>query len=187
MAASATRGRPAPTTPNLKGDRLSWQGTVLSPNDTQAIFSVQFDGAGTAAQPKGKATLDFALTGGKAGTLHRRRRRHRRSARRSGAHRRAAAVDRRADQRRHRDRVAVRLSRQRAARSLRAARLSPFMGAIETEILGFANGTVTASGPPRRRARSRRVRQHHRARCRHRRRAGVAAVAAQRGRCAATM
>ena len=24
---------------NLKGDRLTWQGTVLSPNDTQAIFA----------------------------------------------------------------------------------------------------------------------------------------------------
>ena len=40
---------------SLKGDRLSWPGTVLSPNDTQAIFSVQFDGAGTTAQPKGHA------------------------------------------------------------------------------------------------------------------------------------
>ena len=54
---------------SLKGDRLSWQGTVLSPNDTQAIFAVQFDGTGTAAQPKGQLKLDFALTGGKAGTF----------------------------------------------------------------------------------------------------------------------
>jgi len=54
---------------NIKGDRLTWQGTVLSPNDTQAIFAVQFDGAGTVAQPKGRATLDFALTGGKAGAF----------------------------------------------------------------------------------------------------------------------
>src|SRR4029453_15049800 len=46
-----------------------WQGTVLSPNDTQAIFAVQFEGAGTVAHPKGHATLDFSLTGGKAGTF----------------------------------------------------------------------------------------------------------------------
>ena len=39
---------------NLKGDRLSWQGTLLSPNDTQAIFALQFDGAGTVAHPQGQ-------------------------------------------------------------------------------------------------------------------------------------
>ena len=43
------------------------------------------------------------------------------------------------------------------------ARLSPFMGAIETEILGFANGTITASGRLADERRSRRLRQHHRA------------------------
>ena len=53
----------------FKGDRLSWQGTLLSPNDTQAIFAVQFAGAGTTAHPKGQATLDFALSGGDAGTF----------------------------------------------------------------------------------------------------------------------
>ena len=33
---------------SLKGDRLTWQGTLMSPNDPGA-FAVQFDGAGTAA------------------------------------------------------------------------------------------------------------------------------------------
>src|SRR4029453_934088 len=54
---------------NLKGDRLTGQGTVPSPNDTQAIFAVQFEGAGTVAHPKGHAAVDFALTGGKAGAF----------------------------------------------------------------------------------------------------------------------
>ena len=131
---------------NLKGDRLSWQGTVLSPNDTQAIFAVQFDGAGTAAHPKGRATLDFALTGGKAGVF-------------IGAG--EATADLLGDQARivarlpsigalvnadiataspYDYRVNAQLDR------FELARLSPFMGAIETEILGFANGTITASG-----------------------------------------
>lgn len=130
----------------LKGDRLSWQGTVLSPNDTQAIFAVQFDGAGTVAHPKGRATLDFALTGGKAGAF-------------IGAG--EATADLLGDQARivarlpsigalvnadiataspYDYRVNAQLDR------FELARLSPFMGAIETEILGFANGTVTASG-----------------------------------------
>jgi outer membrane protein insertion porin family len=133
-------------TAHLKGDRLSWQGTVLSPNDTQAIFSVQFDGTGTAAQPKGQLKLDFALTGGKAGTL-------------VGAG--EATADLLGDQ----ARIVARLPSigalinadvsthspydYRATAQLdrfELARLSPFMGAIETEILGFATGTVTASG-----------------------------------------
>ena len=130
----------------LKGDRLSWQGTVLSPDDTQAIFAMQFEGAGTVAHPKGHATLDFALTGGKAGTF-------------IGAG--DATVDLLGDQ----ARVAARLPAigaqinadiataspydYRVSAELdrfELARLSPFLGAIEAEILGFANGTITASG-----------------------------------------
>ena len=41
---------------------------MLSPNDTQAIFAVKFDGAGTVAHPKARHA-DFALTGGKAGAF----------------------------------------------------------------------------------------------------------------------
>ena len=133
-------------TANLKGDRLSWQGTVLSPNDTQAIFSVQFDGTGTAAQPKGQLKLDFALTGGKAGAF-------------------IGAGDATADLLGDQARIVARLPSlgalinadiatkspydYRATAQLdrfELARLSPFMGAIETEILGFTTGTVTASG-----------------------------------------
>jgi len=131
---------------SLKGDRLSWTGTVLSPNDTQAIFSAQFDGAGTTAQPKGHATLDFALTGGKAGAF-------------IGAG--DATADLLGDQARIVARlpsIGARINADIATASpydyrvnaqldrFELARLSPFMGAIETEILGFANGTVTASG-----------------------------------------
>ncbi|HWI19158.1 MAG TPA: hypothetical protein VNT81_15495, partial [Vicinamibacterales bacterium] len=131
---------------SLKGDRLTWRGSVLSPDDTQAIFSVQFDGAGTAAQPKGKASLDFALTGGKAGTFIG-----------SGS----ATADLLGDQ----AHVVARLPSIGALINADIAtatpydyrltaqldrfeltRLSPFMGAIETEVIGFANGTVTASG-----------------------------------------
>ncbi|HEX6163491.1 MAG TPA: translocation/assembly module TamB domain-containing protein [Vicinamibacterales bacterium] len=131
---------------SLKGDRLSWTGTVLSPNDTQAIFSVQFDGAGTVAHPKGRATLDFALTGGKAGSL-------------IGAG--EATADLLGDQARIVARlpsIGARINADVATASpydyrvnaqldrFELAKLSPFLGAIETEILGFANGTITASG-----------------------------------------
>ena len=133
-------------TANLKGDRLSWQGTVLSPNDTQAMFSVRFDGSGTAAQPKGQLRLDFALTGGKAGAF-------------------IGAGDATADLLGDQARIVARLPSigalinadvgttspydYRATAQLdrfELARLSPLMGAIEAEILGFANGTITASG-----------------------------------------
>ena len=130
----------------LKGDRLFWQGWLLSPNDTQAIFSIAFEGAGTVAQPKGQASIDFALTGGTAGTL-------------IGAG--DVTVDLLGEQARvvapvpsigaliNADvataspfdyRVNAQLDR------LELARLSPLIGAIEAEILGFATGTVTASG-----------------------------------------
>ena len=131
---------------NLKGDRLSWQGTLLSPNDTQAIFAMQFAGAGTTAQPKGKLSLDFALTGGKAGTF-------------------IGAGDATADLLGDQARIVARLPSigalvnadvataspydYRATATLdrfELTRLSPFLGAIETEILGFANGAITASG-----------------------------------------
>jgi outer membrane protein assembly factor BamA len=133
-------------TASLKGDRLSWQGTVLSPNDTQAIFAMQFDGEGTTAQPKGRATLDFALTGGKAGTL-------------IGAG--EATADLLGDQARISARlpaIGALINADIATASpydyrvtatldrFELTRLSPFLGAIETEILGFANGNITASG-----------------------------------------
>jgi outer membrane protein insertion porin family len=131
---------------NLKGDRLSWQGSLLSPNDTQAIFAFKFDGAGTTAHPKGTASIDFALTGGDAGTL-------------IGAGDATAELD--GDQ----ARVVARLPAigalinadiataspydYRLAAQLdrfELQKLSPFIGAIEAEIIGFATGTVTASG-----------------------------------------
>jgi outer membrane protein insertion porin family len=131
---------------NLKGDRLSWQGSLLSPNDTQAIFAFKFDGAGTTAHPKGTASIDFALTGGDAGTL-------------IGAGDATAELD--GNQARVVARLPVigalinadiataspydyRLSAQLDRVELQ--KLSPFIGAIEAEILGFATGTVTASG-----------------------------------------
>jgi len=133
-------------TANLKGDRLSWRGTVLSPDDTQAIFSVQFDGTGTATQPKGQLELGFALTGGKAGAL-------------------IGAGEATADLLGDHARIVARLPSigalvnadvattspydYRATAQLdrfELGRLSPFMGAIATEILGFATGTITASG-----------------------------------------
>jgi outer membrane protein assembly factor BamA/autotransporter translocation and assembly factor TamB len=131
---------------NLKGDRLSWQGTLLSPNDTQAIFALQFEGAGTVARPRGKASIDFALTGGDAGTL-------------IGAGQATADLD--GDQ----AHIVARLPSIGALVNADVAtaspydyrvkanldrfelqKLSPFMGAIEAEIIGFATGTVTASG-----------------------------------------
>jgi len=131
---------------SFKGDRLTWTGTVLEPDDTQAIFSIQFEGEGTSAQPRGKASLDFALTGGEAGTFIG-----------SGS----ATADLLGDQAKVVARLPMigalinadiatatpydyRLSAQLDRFEL--TRLSPFMGAIETEVLGFANGTVTASG-----------------------------------------
>ena len=132
---------------SLKGDRLSWQGTVLSPNDTQAIFAVQFDGAGTVAHPKG--TGDARL------------RADRRQGRRASSAPATPPPISLGDQARivarlpsigalvnadvataspYDYRVNAQLDR------FELARLSPFMGAIEAEILGFANGTITASG-----------------------------------------
>jgi len=130
----------------LKGDRLTWQGTVLSPNDTQAIFAAQFEGAGTVTHPKGHATVDFSLTGGKAGAF-------------------IGAGDATADFLGDQARLVARLPSIGALVNADIAtaspydyrvnaqldrfeltRLAPFMGAIETEILGFANGTITASG-----------------------------------------
>ena len=131
---------------SLKGDRLSWQGSLLSANDTQAMFALQFDGAGTVAQPKGKASIDFALTGGDAGTL-------------IGAGEATADLDG------NQARIVARLPSigalvnadiataspfdYRVKASLdrfELQKLSPFLGAIEAEIIGFATGTVTGSG-----------------------------------------
>ena len=130
----------------FKGDRLSWQGTVLSPNDTQAMFSVQFAGAGTTAQPRGHASVDFSLTGGKAGTL-------------------IGAGDLTADLMGDQARVVARLPSIGALVNadiataspydyratavldrLELARLAALVDAVQTEILGFASGSVTASG-----------------------------------------
>jgi outer membrane protein insertion porin family len=131
---------------NLKGDLLSWQGTVLAPNDTQAIFAVQFDGAGTTAQPKGQARVDFALTGGRAGAL-------------------IGAGEMTAELLGDQARIVARLPEvgtlinaevaTAAPYDYRAtalfdrfelARVAPLLGATPSEILGFASGTVTASG-----------------------------------------
>src|SRR6478736_4502720 len=130
----------------LKGDRLSWQGTLLAPNDTQAVFALQFDGAGTTAQPKGQARVDFVLSGGKAGAL-------------------IGSGDLTADLLGDQARVTARLPSIGAVVNADVAtatpydyrvnaqldrfelqRLSPFLGAIENEVLGFATGTITASG-----------------------------------------
>lgn len=131
---------------NLKGDRLTWQGSVLAPNDTQAMFSMQFDGTGTTARPGGQARVDFSLTGGKAGTV-------------------IGAGDLTADLMGDQARVVARLPSVGALVTadiataspydyratagldrLELARLSPFLDAVSSEILGFASGSVTASG-----------------------------------------
>lgn len=133
-------------TADLKGDRLSWQGTLLSPNDTSALFAIQFNGSGTTAQPKGRARIDFALSGGDAGTF---------------IGNGEATADLLGDSAHlsarlpligavinadvataapHDYKLTAQLDR------FELARLAPFLGAVETEILGFANGTVTASG-----------------------------------------
>ncbi|MEO7158570.1 MAG: translocation/assembly module TamB domain-containing protein [Vicinamibacterales bacterium] len=131
---------------SLKGDRLSWLGTVLTPNDTQALFALQFDGEGTIAQPTGQARIDFNLTGGKAGAFigsgdavvdllgpqaHIVAKVPANGAMISADIATAAPYDYRAT---------AQLDR------FELTRLAPFMGAIEAEILGFVNGTVTASG-----------------------------------------
>ena len=131
---------------HLKGDRLSWRGTVLSPNDTQAMFSLQFDGAGTAAKPGGQAKIDFVLTGGTAGAL-------------------IGDGDVTVDLLGDHARIAGRLPElgatvdaqiataspydYRAAAVLdrfEIARLATLTNAIPGEVLGFVSGNVTASG-----------------------------------------
>ncbi|MGE0864151.1 MAG: translocation/assembly module TamB domain-containing protein [Vicinamibacterales bacterium] len=131
---------------HLKGDRLTWQGTVLAPNDTQALFSIQFDGAGTTAQPKGQARVDFALSGGEAGTV-------------------IGAGELTADLMGDQARVVARLPSIGALINadiataspydyratavldrLELSRLSPLIDAVPEELLGFASGHVTASG-----------------------------------------
>ena len=131
---------------SVKGDRLAWQGTVLSPNDTQATFSLQFDGAGTTAQPRGQARVDFALAGGTAGAL-------------------IGAGEVTAELMGDQARVVARLPSIGALVNadiataspydyratavldrLELARLSPLLDAVESEIRGFASGTITASG-----------------------------------------
>ena len=166
---------------NLKGDRLSWQGTrAVAERHAGDLRRCSSTARARPRSRRDSCKLDFALTGGKAGTF-------------------IGAGDATADLLGDQARIVARLPSigalinadvataspydYRVTAQLdrfELARLSPFMGAIETEILGFANGTVTASGRLADRSRSRRLREHHRARRRHRRRAGVAAVAAQR-------
>jgi hypothetical protein len=162
-------------------------GHVAHANDTQAIFAVQFDGAGTTAQPKGQLKLDFALTGGKAGAF-------------------IGAGDATADLLGDQARIVARLPSIGALINADVATASPYdyrataqldrfelarlcavPGRDRSRDLRFRQRHHHRVGPARRRSRSRRARQHHRARCRRRRRAGFAALAAQRGRCAATM
>lgn len=131
---------------SLKGDRLQWQGTLMSPNDTQALFAIQFDGAGTTAHPKGKATVDFALSGGTAGEF-------------------IGAGDATADLLGDHAHIVAKLPSIGALVNGDIAtaspydyrvnaqldrfelnKLAPFMNAIPAEILGFANGNITASG-----------------------------------------
>ncbi len=133
-------------TASLKGARLTWAGTVLAPSDTQALFSLQFDGAGTVAQPRGQARVDFALTGGTAGTP-------------------IGAGEMTAELIGDRARIVARLPSIGALINadiattspydyratavldrLELARLSPPIDAVAAEILGFASGSVTASG-----------------------------------------
>jgi len=133
-------------TASLKGDRLTWQGSVLAPNDTQATFSMQFEGTGTTAQPRGQARVDFSLAGGQAGTV-------------------IGAGDLTAELRGDQARVVARLPSIGALVNadiataspydyratavldrLELARLSPFLDAVATEIRGFASGSVTGSG-----------------------------------------
>jgi outer membrane protein insertion porin family len=131
---------------NLKGDRLSWQGSLLSPNDTQALFAIQFDGAGTTTNPKGKASIDFVLTGGDAGTL-------------IGAGDATADLDGdTAHVVAHLPEIGALINADIATASpydykvaaqldrFELQKLSPFIGAIAAEVIGFATGTVTASG-----------------------------------------
>ena len=131
---------------HLKGDRLSWRGTVLAPNDTQAMFSLQFDGAGTAAKPGGQAKIDFVLTGGTAGAL-------------------IGAGDVTVDLLGDHARIAARLPELGATVQAQVATASPYdyratavldrfeiarlatlTSAIPGEVLGFVSGNVTASG-----------------------------------------
>jgi hypothetical protein len=141
---------------NLKGDRLTWRGTLLSPNDTQALFAVQFAGAGTTAHPKGTATLDFNLTGGTAGEF-------------------IGAGDATAEFLGDHANIVARLPSigaqinadvataspydYRASAKLdrfELAKLAPFMGAIEAEILGLPTATSPRrAGSPMRRIASR--------------------------------
>jgi outer membrane protein assembly factor BamA/autotransporter translocation and assembly factor TamB len=131
---------------NLKGDRLSWRGSLLSPNDTQALFAIQFDGAGTTANPKGKAAIDFVLTGGDAGTL-------------IGAGDATAELDgNTAHVVAHLPEIGALINADIATAApydykvaaqldrFELQKLSPFIGAIEAEVIGFATGNVTASG-----------------------------------------
>ncbi len=131
---------------SLKGDRLAWQGTVLSPNDTQAHFTLEFDGAGTVAAPHGNARVNFTLSGGEAGTL-------------------IGAGDLTAELKGSEAIVAARLPSIGALVNatiataspyeyratavldrLELARLSPLAGVVDGEVIGFASGHLTASG-----------------------------------------
>lgn len=131
---------------SVKGHTLVWNGSVLSPNDTHAGFSMEFDGAGTIERPFGQARLDFALTGGAAGAL-------------VDAGR--VTIDLHGDV----ARLAAQLPSLGATVTgevataspydyratavldrLDVARLATLGHAVEGQVLGFASGEVTASG-----------------------------------------
>ena len=131
---------------SLKGRTLSWQGTLLTPNDTDAVFSVDFDGEGTTARPRGQARVDFVLSGSAAGAV---------------IDAGELTVDLLGDQ----ARVSARLPALGATLNgdiataspydyratvvldrLDLARLVPLTNAIEGQVLGFVSGNVTASG-----------------------------------------
>ncbi|MEO8678764.1 MAG: translocation/assembly module TamB domain-containing protein [Vicinamibacterales bacterium] len=133
-------------TADLKGEALTWNATVLAPNDTQATFSAEFAGSGTTARPGGRAASTFTLKGGQAGAL---------------IDTGTLAVDFHGDGARFTVRLPslgatvdgdVATATPYAYRAsavldhLELARVAPLAGVVENEILGFMSGTVTASG-----------------------------------------
>ncbi len=56
-------------TASLKGQGLTWTGSLLKEGDTHAVLQAQFDGAGTIDRPAGAGRIEFAVSGGTAGAL----------------------------------------------------------------------------------------------------------------------
>lgn len=133
-------------TAKLKGEALTWNATLLGPNDTQATFSMDFEGSGTVARPGGHLTSTFTLRGGTAGAL---------------IDTGSLSVDFLGEQARFAAKlpslgavidgdVATATPYDYRASAvldrLEIAVLAPLVGAVEGEILGFVSGTVTTSG-----------------------------------------